>query len=110
MGRKLKEEGIYVYTWLMHFAVQQKLTQRCKATSPSKKGASSRKKDGLLWGQNSGLLGAEGPFKAISHPFISEAKLKQRLKLLCLPASPSEESGAKGLSPVSVACINGEQL
>ena len=32
MGRKSKEEGIYVYVWLIHFAVQQKLTQHCKAT------------------------------------------------------------------------------
>ena len=27
MGRKLKNKGIYVYIWLIHFAVQQKLTQ-----------------------------------------------------------------------------------
>ena len=26
MGRKSKEEGIYIYVWLTHFAVQQKLT------------------------------------------------------------------------------------
>ena len=26
------KEGIYVYVWLIHFAVQQKLTQHCKAT------------------------------------------------------------------------------
>jgi len=32
MGRKPKEEEIYVYIWLIHFAVQQKLTQHCKAT------------------------------------------------------------------------------
>ena len=32
MGRKSKEEGIYVHMWLIHFAVQQKLTQHCKAT------------------------------------------------------------------------------
>ena len=31
-GRKSKKEGIYVYIWLIHFAVQQKLTQNCKAT------------------------------------------------------------------------------
>ena len=37
MGRKLKEEGIYIYTWLRHFAAQQKLPQWCKATSPNKK-------------------------------------------------------------------------
>ena len=29
MGRK---EGIYVYIWLIHFAVPQKLTQHCKGT------------------------------------------------------------------------------
>jgi len=32
MGRKSKEEGIYVYMELIDFAVQQKLTQHCKAT------------------------------------------------------------------------------
>ena len=32
MGRKSKEEGIDVYVWLIHLAVQQKLTQHCKAT------------------------------------------------------------------------------
>ena len=32
MGRKSKEEGRHVRVWLTHFAVQQTLTQRCKAT------------------------------------------------------------------------------
>ena len=32
MGRESKEEGICVYVWWIHFAVQQKLTQHCKAT------------------------------------------------------------------------------
>ena len=33
MGRKSKEEGIYVYVRLIHLNVQQKLTQKhCKAT------------------------------------------------------------------------------
>ena len=32
MGRKPKEEGIYVYMWLIYFVVQQKLTQHYKAT------------------------------------------------------------------------------
>ena len=36
MGRKPKEEGIYVYMCLIHFAVQQKLTY-CKATILQKK-------------------------------------------------------------------------
>ena len=31
MGRKSKEEGIYVYIWLINFAVQKKLTDKCKA-------------------------------------------------------------------------------
>ena len=26
------KDGIYVYVWLIHFTVQQKLTQYCKAT------------------------------------------------------------------------------
>lgn len=33
MGRKLKDEGIYVYMRPMHFAMQLKLTQQCKATT-----------------------------------------------------------------------------
>ena len=32
MGRKFKEEGIYVYMEVIDFAVQQKVTQHCKAT------------------------------------------------------------------------------
>ena len=32
MGRKPKRERIYVYVWLIHFVVQQKLKQHCKAT------------------------------------------------------------------------------
>ena len=31
MGRESKKEGIYVYVPLIHFAVQHKLTQHCKA-------------------------------------------------------------------------------
>ena len=30
MGGRSKKEGIYVYIWLIHFVVQQKLTQHCK--------------------------------------------------------------------------------
>ena len=33
MGRKSKKEGIYVYMWLIHFTLQQKLTQHCKAST-----------------------------------------------------------------------------
>ena len=32
MGRKSEKEEIFVYEWLIHLAVQQKLTKRCKAT------------------------------------------------------------------------------
>jgi len=32
MGRQSKEEGIYVSTWLIYLAIQQKLTEHCKAT------------------------------------------------------------------------------
>ena len=32
MGRKSKTEGTYVYVHLIHFAVEQKATQHCKAT------------------------------------------------------------------------------
>ena len=31
-GGMPKREGIYVYIRLIHFAVQQKITQHCKAT------------------------------------------------------------------------------
>ena len=31
-GKEIQKEGIYVYIQLIHFAVQQKLTQHCKAT------------------------------------------------------------------------------
>ena len=30
-GGRAKKEGIYVYIQLIHFTVQQKLTQHCKA-------------------------------------------------------------------------------
>ena len=30
VGQGLKREGIYVYLWLIHVVVQQKLTQYCK--------------------------------------------------------------------------------
>ena len=29
--RKSERAGMFVYTWLIHFVVQQKLTQHCKA-------------------------------------------------------------------------------
>ena len=32
MGTESRREWIYIYVWLIHFAVQQKLTQHCKAT------------------------------------------------------------------------------
>ena len=31
-GKEIQKDGIYVYIWLMHFAVQKKITQHCKAT------------------------------------------------------------------------------
>ena len=31
VGRRLQREGMYVYVQLIHFVVQQKLTQHCKA-------------------------------------------------------------------------------
>ena len=33
VGKKSKREGIYVYMQLIRFAVQQKLTQHCKAVT-----------------------------------------------------------------------------
>ena len=37
MGRRSKKEGMYVYTWLIHFIVPQKLIQHSKATIPQLK-------------------------------------------------------------------------
>ena len=37
LGGRSKREGIYVYIYLIHFIVQQKLTQHGKATIPSPK-------------------------------------------------------------------------
>ena len=34
VGGRSKREEIYVYIWLIHFVVQQKLTQHCKAAKP----------------------------------------------------------------------------
>ena len=31
MGSKPPKEGIHIYTWLTHFAAQQKIIQDCKA-------------------------------------------------------------------------------
>ena len=31
MRKESSKEWIYVYAWLIHFAVQQKLTQHCKS-------------------------------------------------------------------------------
>ena len=36
MGRKSEKEGTYVNIQLIHFAIQEKLTQRCKAANESK--------------------------------------------------------------------------
>ena len=36
-GGRSKREGIFVYIQLIHFLVQQKLTQHCKANLPPKK-------------------------------------------------------------------------
>ena len=36
VGGRLKREGLYMCTWLIHI-VQQKLTQHCKATVLKKK-------------------------------------------------------------------------
>ena len=33
-GREIQQRGVYVCTQLIHFAVQQKLRQYCKATPP----------------------------------------------------------------------------
>ena len=44
LGGRLKREGTYVYLWLIHVGVQQKLVQYCKATilQLKKKKANSR--------------------------------------------------------------------
>ena len=35
--RRFRREGTYVYVWLIHFVVQQKLTQHYKASIPPSK-------------------------------------------------------------------------
>ena len=37
MGVRVGREGMYVYMKLIHFAIQQKLTQHCKAVYPNLK-------------------------------------------------------------------------
>ena len=32
VGVRFKREWIYVYLWLIHFIIEQKLTYHCKAT------------------------------------------------------------------------------
>ena len=36
VGGRPKRKGIYVYTLLIHFVVQQTLTRHCKATIPQR--------------------------------------------------------------------------
>ena len=33
-GKRSKRDGIYVYIQLIHFIVQQKITEHCKAITP----------------------------------------------------------------------------
>jgi len=33
VGGRLKREGMYVYLWLIHVVVTQKVTQHCKAVT-----------------------------------------------------------------------------
>ena len=36
-GREVQDAGVYVYIWSIHFNIQQKLTQQCKAAILIKK-------------------------------------------------------------------------
>ena len=47
VGGRSKREGIYVYLQLIHSVVQQKLTQRCKATIPQLKKRKKKRKNDL---------------------------------------------------------------
>ena len=61
------ENCIYVYIQLIHFIVQQTLTQYCKATTPQLK----KKKTGnyIIWGKQCAMFGkVHGPHVAISQP------------------------------------------
>ena len=44
MRERSKREGANVYIWLIHFIVQQKPTQHCKAITPQQK---KKKKDNV---------------------------------------------------------------
>ena len=49
-GRRSKREGLCVYTWLIHFIVQQKSTQHCEVIIPNlkKRSISSNRASRLL--------------------------------------------------------------
>ena len=51
-GGRSKREGIYVYIHLIHFVVQQKLTQHCRVTIPQFK---KKKNTSFPGDSNSGL-------------------------------------------------------
>ena len=56
-GRELKAEGMYVYTQLTHFIVQQKPIQRCKVTTPQLKKITSSLIFPWFWKLTSGRGG-----------------------------------------------------
>ena len=46
MRGRSKREGIYVYIQMIHFVIQQKVTQHCKATIPQLKKKKEEEKEG----------------------------------------------------------------
>ena len=58
VGRRSEKEGIYVYTQLIHFTAQQKLTH-CKATMPQLKKEQGSSLCSMIWGDWMILSGSE---------------------------------------------------
>ena len=54
LGGRLQREGIYVYIWLIHFVVEQKLTQHCKAIICQLKKKELSVCPGLVGGRDAG--------------------------------------------------------
>ena len=63
VGGRCKREGIYVYIQLIHFIVQQKLTQHCKATLPQLK-KKKRESDVVLHIKRNSQLQEQGHLRA----------------------------------------------
>ena len=69
VGGRGKRAGVYVYIQLIHFIVQQKLAEQCKAIYSNLK----RKKINQPWKHRSLIFGRQGPF---CPPWIPQAMFK----------------------------------